>query len=129
MWIPLLLLPLLIYNAVAFDLVGAGGLAWAAPVVSISMLSGAIWTMTVADLLVLLALTLLIIETLRGRRHRRMLPIVAAGVVFCLYLGEFLWVPAASTSLFFTCTAMSLADVAIRLFGSVRGTVPRDEFY
>lgn len=122
MWIPpLLIVPLLIYNAVAFDLVGTKDLAWAQPVFSMDMISGAVWTLSVADLLVLVALGLLLFEGLRARRAvgNRMVANAGSALVFLLYLGEFVLVPAASTSLFFTCLAMSFVDLVTRIiFGS-----------
>ncbi len=54
--IPLLALPLIIYNLVAFDFVGDKSNGWSSPVVSIDMVSGAVWTMSVGDLLVVFAL-------------------------------------------------------------------------
>lgn len=117
MWFPLLILPLLIYNAVAFDLVGGQGLSWAEPVMSVPMASGAVWTVSLGDLLVIVALLLLLIETLRApRRTGWVSGVLASAVVFSAYMGEFLIVPAASTSLFFTCTAMSFVDLVVRMF-------------
>lgn len=117
MWFPLLILPLLIYNAVAFDLIGGQGLAWAEPVMSVPMASGAVWTVSLGDLLVIVALLLLLIETLRApRRTGWVSGVLASAVVFAAYMGEFLIVPAASTSLFFTCTAMSFVDLVVRMF-------------
>lgn len=128
MWFPLLILPLLIYNAVAFDLVGTQGLAWAAPVTTVPMASGAVWTVSVGDLLVIVALLLLLIETLRAPHRTGWISgVLASSVVFAAYLGEFLIVPAASTSLFFTCTAMSLADLIVRMF-MTRSAPPSHDF-
>ena len=122
MWIPpLLIIPFLIYNAVAFDLVGNKGLSWAQPVASFNMLSGAVWTLSVADLLVIVALALLLIDGVRARRAvgGQLVATIGTAFVFALYFGEFLLLPAASTSLFFTCMAMSFVDLVNRLvFGS-----------
>jgi len=118
MWIPpLLIIPFLIYNAVAFDLVGTKELAWAQPVASFDLFSGAVWTLSVADLLVLFALALLLLDGLRARRAigRQFLATSGSGLVFFIYLGEFLLLPAASTSLFFTCLAMSFMDFVNRM--------------
>ncbi len=123
MWIPpLLILPFLIYNAVAFDLVGDKGLSWAQPVASFNMPSGAVWTLSVADLLVIFALALLLFEGLRARRAigNQFIATTSAAVVFALYLGEFMFFPAASTSLFFTCMAMSFVDMVGRAVSSGR---------
>ncbi|HHG91212.1 MAG TPA: hypothetical protein ENJ90_12155 [Devosia sp.] len=123
MWIPpLLIIPFLIYNAVAFDLVGNKGLSWAQPVASFNMLSGAVWTLSVADLLVIFALALLLLEGVRTWRAvgSQFSAAIGAAAVFVLYLGEFMFFPAASTSLFFTCMAMSFVDMVSRVVSSRR---------
>lgn len=130
MWFPLLILPLLIYNAVAFDLIGTQGLAWAEPVMIVPMASGAVWTLSVGDLLVIVALLLLLIETLRAPHRKGWISgVLASSVVFAAYLGEFLIVPAASTSLFFTCTAMSFVDLVVRMFMTAPKLPPQDFNY
>ena len=122
MWIPpLLIIPFLIYTAVAFALVGNHGLSWAQPVASFNMLSGGVWTLSVADLLVIVALALLLIDGVRARRAvgGQLVATIGTAFVFVLYFGVFLLLPAASTSLFFTCLAMSFIDLVNRLvFGS-----------
>lgn len=122
MWVPpLLVLPLIIYNAVYFGLIGGMGpggvgLGWASPVFVFNMPSGAVWSMNVADVLIILALGLLMIEGLRARRAigSQIAALIGSVVVFVVYLGQFLLHPAASTSLFFTCLAMSFVDVVTR---------------
>lgn len=129
MWIPpLLVLPLIIYNLVAFDLVGTQGMAWAEPVISQQLPSGAIWSMSVADMLVIFALTLLLIDNVRARRDRaKVLSVTGSAIVFALYGVEFALVPAAATSVFFACMAMSFVDFVVRIFtpGSDRINLPR----
>lgn len=123
MWIPpLLLLPLLIYNAIYFGLIGGQGLAWASPVLTFDMPSGSIWSLNVGDTLVIFALALLMIEGLRARRAigSQLLALLGSGSVFIAYLAEFLLHPAASTSLFFTCLAMSFVDTITRSVFSSR---------
>lgn len=119
MWFPLLVLPLLIYNLVVFNLIGVAGLEWAAPILNIDMASGAVWTFSLADLLVIFALLLLLVEALRAPLRQGWVGgVLASGVTFGVYLAEFLIVPAAATSLFFTCAAMSFVDLVIRMFST-----------
>jgi len=111
--IPLLSIPLIIYNLVAFDIVGDKSHGWAQPVLSTNMVSGAIWTLSVGDLLVVLALIFLFVEVLKSTKvgTASIMDHMLSTLVFILYLIEFLLVPAAATSLFFTCMAMSLIDL------------------
>lgn len=120
--IPLLALPLIIYNLVAFDFVGDKSNGWASPVVSIDMVSGAVWTMSVGDLLVVFALVLLFIEVIKSTKvgNASILDHMLSTFVFIAYLVEFLLVPAAATSLFFTCMAMSLVDLVAGFSVSIR---------
>jgi len=120
--IPLLSLPLIIYNLVAFDIVGNKENGWASPVMSVDMVSGAVWTMSVGDLLVVLALVFLFIEVIKSTKvgNASILDHMLSTFVFIAYLVEFLLVPAAATSLFFTCMAMSLVDLVAGFSVSIR---------
>lgn len=117
MWIPpLLVLPLIVYNLIYFDLVGGQQLAWAQPVFSLDMPSGAIWTMNVGDLLVVFALILLLIDTVRTQRvYAKARNLIASILVLGLYAAEFIFLPAAASSIFFACLVMSLVDVIVRM--------------
>jgi hypothetical protein len=131
MWLPpLLLVPLVIYNLAAFGWLGSGLVSWTAPVMSLDLVSGATWSLTSGDLLLLLALVLLFIEVLKATRTGA-LSIVDHGlsaVVFVIYLVEFLVVPAAATSLFFACTAMSFIDLVAGFAVSIRAAGPDVNF-
>ena len=123
MWIPpLLILPLLMYNAIYFGLVGGQNLAWASPVFSFSMPSGAVWGLSVGDALVIFALGMLMIDGVRARKAigKQFGAVIGSGLVFLAYLGEFLLHPAAASSLFFTCLAMSFVDISTRTIFSSR---------
>lgn len=123
MWIPpLLLLPLIIYNVAAFGWLGAGFSSWTTPVFSLNMVSGAAWSMTSGDVLLVLALALLFIEVIKSTRTN-MQSITEHGfsaVVFTVYLVEFLVIPAAATSLFFACLVMSFIDLVAGFAVSIR---------
>lgn len=123
MWIPpLLLLPLIIYNLSAFGWLGSGLASWSSPVLSFDMVSGANWALTSGDLLLLLALVLLFVEVIKATSTGA-LSILDHGfsaIVFVIYLVEFLVVPAAATSLFFACTAMSFIDLVAGFSVSIR---------
>jgi hypothetical protein len=125
MWLPpLLLLPLIIYNIAAFGLFGMTQASWSSPVFSIHMVSGVDWALTTGDLLVLLALVLLFVEVLKATRTgaQSIADHGFSAVVFVIYLVEFLVVPVAATSLFFTCLVMSFIDLVAGFSVSIRAT-------
>ncbi|ADZ68644.1 hypothetical protein [Polymorphum gilvum] len=112
--LPLTLAPLLIYNIVAFGLIGSfGGDPWFAPVLTVEMVSGARFTLVVGDMMIAAALVLLFIEMLKATRTG----VVALGdhilsvLVFVAYLVEFLTVRQAATSVFFLLMTIALIDV------------------
>ena len=122
MWIPpLLIIPLIIYNIAAFGLFGLTA-SWTSPVLTIAMVSGAVWSLTVGDLLILLALVLLFFEVVRATRTGTgsIMDHGFSTVVFVIYLVEFLVVPVAATSLFFTCLVMSFVDLVAGFSVSIR---------
>ena len=123
MWIPpLLIVPLILYNVVAFGLFGGDSLAWSNPVAALTMVSGASWSLTLGDLLIVLALILLFFEVLKSTMtgHLSVIDHMLSTFVFIVYLVEFLVVPAATTSLFFICMAMSLIDLIAGFTVSIR---------
>lgn len=123
MWIPpLLIVPLAIYNLVAFGFIGGTGAGWVQPITSIDMASGSVWTVNAGDLLVLVALLLLFVEVIKSTRTgtSSIIDHMASTIVFVIYLVEFLVVPSASTSLFFTCLVMSFIDLVAGFSVSIR---------
>ena len=114
---PLLIVPVIVYNIFAFTGAGspelAGAAVWGAPVFSITMVSGVIWTMTMGDLLVLLALALLFVEILKATRTGpgTIIDHLLSTAVFIVCLVQFLLFAEAATSTFFLLTAMVLIDV------------------
>ena len=69
--IPLLIVPFILYNLALIGVLGSAGDPWRDEIFSIAMLSGGIWTMTLGDILVVVALVLLFVETVsRDRRDR-----------------------------------------------------------
>ena len=123
MWIPpLLVLPLLAYNIVVFLLFGNIEAGWATTVITVPMVSGTSWSLSLADTFLVVSLVLLFIEVIKSTRigTASMLEHMASTVVFVIYLVEFLIVAKASTSLFFLCTVMSFIDVVAGFSVSMR---------
>ena len=112
--IPLTLVPLLVYNVIAFDFFGAGtGDPWQAPIFTIDMVSDARFTMVLGDLMIVAALFLLFVEMLKATRTgiASLMDHILSMLVFVAYLVEFLIVPQAAASVFFILMAISLIDV------------------
>jgi hypothetical protein len=110
--LPLMIVPFLLYNvglAGFFD----GADPWPAELFSLTMISGGVWSMTLKDLMILVALALLFIEVLKSTRtsNASILDHILSVAVFVLFLVEFLLVERAATSLFFVLTAVALVDV------------------
>lgn len=111
--LPLLVVPLIVYNLVAFVAFGGSGAGWGNAVFSISMVSGAVWSLTASDLLLVLGLIFLFFEILKSTRTgaASIIEHILSTAVFVIYLVEFLLVGAAATSTFFILMVMSLIDV------------------
>lgn len=110
---PLLLIPIAIYNIMAF-LIQFDAADWNKPIFSpIHMMSGAEWTVTSSDLLIVLALFLLFFEIIKATRHTRrsIIDHLLSTVVFIGALVEFLLVRQAGTSLFAIFIVVCLVDV------------------
>ena len=107
---PLLIIPVAIYNMIAFL---TPGVSWTAPVTTVHMMSGADWVLTWEDILLAFAIFLLWIELIKSTRagRRSIMDHVLSMALFIVMLVEFLLVDRAATSTFFLLTAIALVDV------------------
>ena len=116
--IPTLLIPWIVYNAVA-----ATGVALDHRLFEITLPSGApAWGFTVSDAVLLLSLVLLFFEVLKSTRTggNSVADHALSMIVFVLYLIWFLVVPTAATSLFFLITIIALIDVVAGFSVTIR---------
>ena len=106
---PLLIIVVIVYNVVIFS----GGGSLDTVVFSQSMISGAFWTLTLSDVLIVMALGLLFIEILKSTRTGAgsIIDHLLSTLLFIGCLVEFLVVQAAATSTFFLITVITLIDV------------------
>lgn len=116
--VPLLLLPVLIYNLIALTLAGGFKAADASArmtdtLFTIQMASRAGWAVSLGDLLLAASLVVLFVELLKSTTSRRIAIInhSLSMVLFILCLVEFLLFPAFATSTFFLVSLMVLLDV------------------
>jgi hypothetical protein len=115
--IPLLVLALGAYHLVVFDVVALPQELFAVP-----MMSGATFTLTVADAIVLGALVLLFVELLKATQtsSRTLVEHLLSTLVFIAALVEFLLVPKAATATFLILTLLCLIDVVAGYSISIR---------
>ncbi|MDP2121314.1 MAG: hypothetical protein Q8S27_02085 [Hoeflea sp.] len=120
--IPLMIVPLIAYNLVLVGLFGGGVAGLEATVISLSMMSGAVWTMSLGDLLIVVALVLLFIEVLKATRTGPMsvMDHMLSMFVFIAFLVEFLLVRDAATQVFFILMVIAFIDVIAGFSVSIR---------
>jgi hypothetical protein len=112
--LPLLAIPVIIYNLIAFtqDPAGAQG-ALTNPLFSIHMPTQASWAISLGDLLLGASLVVLFVELLKSTTSGKTAIInhSLSMILFVVCLIEFLLLPAFATSTFFLITLMVVLDV------------------
>ena len=117
--LPLLLIPVVLYNIVIlFGATGGGGMAEADailrdPLFSIPMTSGANWSVGVGDLILFLSLILLFFELLKSTSSQKVAIVnhALSMILFVVCLVEFLLIRGFATSTFFLIVTMVMLDV------------------
>jgi hypothetical protein len=112
--VPLLIIPFILFNLGLAGLFGSGtGDPFATQMFSVQMMSGGIWTMTVGDLLIVVALLLLFVEMMKSTRtsNASIVDHLLSTFVFVAFLVEFLLVRGAAHPVFFTLMVIALIDV------------------
>ena len=107
---PLLLVPFAIYNIVAVLMPGVG---WSGTLTSVHMMSGGTWTMSLGDMLIVLAIVLLFAEMMKSTRIgvRSVVDHGLSLLLFLVMIVEFLLVAQAATSTYFLLLVIGLVDV------------------
>jgi hypothetical protein len=132
--IPLLVIPFILYNLGLTGVVGqvaadaaANSDPWATKVLEFTMMSGGVFTVTLGDALIVLALVLLFIEVFKSTRTSNwsIVDHLLSTVVFIAFLVEFLLVKGAAHSVFFILMVISLVDLFSGFAVSIR-TARRD---
>jgi hypothetical protein len=120
---PLLLIPLLLYNAFAFLIFEEyEGDFREATLFGMPLVSGATFQLTVSAAVILLALLLLGLEVVKATRvgSASVTDHVLATALFIVFLLEFLIIPEAATSTFFILMAIALVDLVCGFAVSIR---------
>jgi hypothetical protein len=126
---PLLLIPLAIYNIIVFLM---PGVTLAEPLLTLTLMSGAAWPVTLSDILLALGILLLLIEVIKGARPgaKFLTDHLLSLVVFGAAAAEFVLWPKFGTSTYFLLSLLALVDflsgIALRARrGTVTATAPR----
>ncbi|MBB3594597.1 putative membrane protein [Rhizobium sp. BK529] len=120
---PLMVIPFILYNLAMLGLMGGGGIpALQHDVIVLSMLSGAIWSMALGDLFIVVALVVLFLEILKATRNGSgsLINHTLSMLVFIVFLAEFLLVQDAATQVFFILMTISLIGVVGGFAVSIR---------
>jgi hypothetical protein len=123
---PLLLIPLAIYNIIVFLM---PGLSFAEPLVTVPMMSGAPWPVTLSDGLLALGILMLLLEVMKGARPgaKYLTDHLLSLIVFGAAIAEFLLWPRFASSTYFLLVLLALVDflsgVALRVQRGVPATV------
>jgi O-antigen ligase len=116
--IPWLVLAIILYNVIAFSSSwpppGADGVTvFNDSLMSVGVISGATWTLTVGDFVTIVTLILLFVELIKATRTggSSIVDHALSMILFMICLVEFLVVRQAATSVFFFILVVTLIDV------------------
>jgi hypothetical protein len=106
---PLLLIPLAICNIIIFLM---PTLSFSATLVTLPLMSGVGWAVTLSDVLLALGIVMLLFEIMKGARPgaKYLTDHLLALIVFAGTAAEFVLLPQFGTSTFFLLTLMTLVD-------------------
>src|SRR6202790_3991668 len=106
---PLLLIPLAIYNIIVFLM---PGVSLAEPIVKLTLMSGAEWSLTLSDMLLALGILLLLFEVIKGARPgaKYLTDHLLSLIVFGAAAAEFVLWPKFATSTYFLLALLALVD-------------------
>src|SRR6266404_1208004 len=124
---PLLLIPLAIYNIIAFLM---RDVSFTAPLFTLPLMSGTAWPVTLSDMLLALGILLLLFEVIKGARPgaKYLTDHLLSLIVFGAAAAEFVLWPKFGTSTYFLLALLSLVDflggIALRARRSGLATSP-----
>jgi hypothetical protein len=106
---PLLLIPLAIYNIIAFLM---RDVSFAAPLITVPLTSGTAWPVTLSDVLIALGILLLLCEVIKGARPgaKYLTDHLLSLLVVCGAGAEFVLLPQFGTSTYFLLALLALVD-------------------
>jgi hypothetical protein len=121
--IPLMIFPFLIYNLALWGFLGSQGTGlFQDGILTLHMMSGAIWRMSAGDLLICGSLIILFIEILKATRRSALSVVdhILSILLFIAFLIEFLLVKDAANQVFFILMMIAFIDVVAGFSISIR---------
>ena len=118
-----MIIPLIVYNIIVVFWDTAPDVdVWQGTVMSLPMLSGAVWDMTVGNLMVTFGLFLLFFEIMKATRvgSNSIIDHLLSTFVFIAFLVEFLIFGKAAHAVFFILMVITLVDVVAGFSVSIR---------
>ena len=113
--VPLMLIPFILYNMAMIGIFGSGGIQAVldTEIMSVNMMSGATWTMSLGDLFIVFSLVILFLEIFKATRRSSaaLMDHLFSMALFIVFLVEFLLVQGAATQIFFILMLIALVDV------------------
>jgi hypothetical protein len=106
---PLLLIPLAIYNIIAFLM---SDVSFDKPLVQFALKSGDEWPLALSEILLALGIVLLLFEVIKGARpgSKFLTDHLLSGLVFAAAAAEFVLLPRFGTTTFFLLTLLTLVE-------------------
>jgi hypothetical protein len=106
---PLLLIPLAIYNIIVWLM---PDVSFADPLAKLTLVSGAVWAITLGDILLALSVVLLLLEVMKGTRPgaKYLTDHLLSLVVFGAAAAEFVLWPKFGTSIYFLLVLLTLVE-------------------
>jgi len=120
--IPLMIVPFIIYNAIMIGIAGTGIEGLSAPLLELEMMSGALWTMSLGNLLIVIGLVMMFFEILKATRTGSwsVMDHLLSTFLFVAFIVEFLLVEKAATDVFFILMVIAFVDVIAGFSVSIR---------
>jgi hypothetical protein len=106
---PLLLIPLAIYNIIVWLM---PDVSFTDPLIKLTLVSGAVWAITLGDILLALSVVLLLLEVIKGARPgaKYLTDHLLSLVVFGAAAAEFVLWPKFGSSIYFLLTLLALVE-------------------
>jgi hypothetical protein len=123
---PLLLIPVAIYNIIAFLMPGVSLTEQAEPLFKVMLVSGVEWPVTLRDMLLALGILMLMFEVIKGARPgaKYLMDHLLSLIVFGAAAAEFVLWPRFGTSTYFLLTLLALVDFLSGIALRARRGVP-----
>jgi hypothetical protein len=124
--VPWIAVALIVYDIAVFGFAGSGVAGAQAlmqsEIVTVPLMSGARWSLSIGDAIILLTLVFLFVELMKAARRRgiSLTDQALSTIILIICVIQFLMVPKAATSVFLIITVAALIDVIAGFFIALR---------